>query len=123
MSGIYIPGIEMPVTCCHCPLMGYDPEIEWNDGGRETQGAYICVMTKELIDNTKRENHCPLVPVPEHGRLIDADALLESEPAYTIPNYSSDGYLADAEGAYTEVQIENSPTIIPASPADKETEK
>ena len=71
---ILIKGMEMPVTCCHCPLMGYDPEIEWNDGGKETQGAYICVMTHELIDNTKRKEHCPLVLVPPHGRLIDADA-------------------------------------------------
>ena len=68
--GVYIKGVEMPITCCHCPLMGYDPDIEWNDGGMETQGAYICVMTHELIDNTKREDHCPLVPVPPHGRLI-----------------------------------------------------
>lgn len=59
------------------------------------------------------------VPVPPHGRLIDADALLESEQGYTIPNYNSDGYVADLEGAYTEVQIENAPTIIPA---DKEGE-
>ena len=72
---VLIRGMEMPVTCCHCPLLGYDPDIEWNDGGRETQGAYICVITHELIDNTKREEHCPLVPVPPHGRLIDADAL------------------------------------------------
>jgi len=73
--GVCIKGMEMPVTCCHCPLMGYDPDIEWNYGGRKTQGAYICVLTHELIDNTKRENHCPLVLVPAHGRLIDADEL------------------------------------------------
>lgn len=71
--GIYIKNMKAPVNCCHCPLIGYDPDIEWNDGGRETQGAYVCVLTGELIDNTKREEHCPLVPVPPHGRLIDAD--------------------------------------------------
>ena len=74
---ILIRGMEMPVTCCHCPLMGYDPDIEWNDGGRETQGAYICVMTHELIDNTKREDHCPLVEIPPHGDLIDREALMD----------------------------------------------
>ena len=67
---ILIKGMEMPVTCCHCPLMGYDQDIEWVDGGRETQGAYICVITHELIDNTKREEHCPLVEIPPHGRVI-----------------------------------------------------
>lgn len=74
---ILIKGMEMPVTCCHCPLMGYDPDIEWNDGGRETQGAYICVITHEFIDNTKREEHCPLIPISPHGRLIDADAVFK----------------------------------------------
>ena len=54
------------------------------------------------------------MPVPSHGELIDRDALLESEPEYTIPNYNSDGYLADADWAYTSVQIEDAPTIIPA---------
>ena len=72
---ILIRGMEMPVNCCHCPLIGYDPDIEWNDGGRETQGAYICVITHELIDNTKREDHCPLVPIPPHYDLIDHNAL------------------------------------------------
>lgn len=60
---ILIKGMEIPVTCCHCPLMGYDTDIEWVDGGRETQGGYICVLTHELINNTNREEHCPLVPV------------------------------------------------------------
>ena len=73
---ILIRGMKMPVTCCHCPLIGYDPDIEWNDGGRETQGAYICVITHELIDNTKREDHCPLSPSADvrpvvRGKWID----------------------------------------------------
>ena len=74
MSDILIKGMEMPVTCSYCPLIAYDPDIEWNDGGRETQGAYVCVMTRELIDNTKREGHCPLVPIPPHGDLVDLKA-------------------------------------------------
>ena len=74
--GVYIKGMEMPVTCCHCPLMGYDPDREWFDSMART-GAHICVLTGELIDNTKREEHCPLVPVPSHGRLIDADEFLK----------------------------------------------
>lgn len=70
---VLIKGMDMPVTCCHCPLMGYDPDIEWVDGGRETQGAYICVITHELIDNTKREEHCPLVPVPPHDKWLSSE--------------------------------------------------
>ena len=68
--GVYIKGMEIPVTCCHCPLMGYAPDREWYDSMART-GAHICALTGELIDNTKREEHCPLVPVPPHGRLIE----------------------------------------------------
>ena len=93
--------------------MGYDPDIEWNYGGRETQGVYICVMTHELIDNTKREDHCPLVSVPEHGRLIDADAL----PTYDKPIGKL--MMFGGEYVYTQTAIDNAPTIIPA---DKEAE-
>lgn len=103
---ILIKGMEMPVTCCHCQLMGYDPDIEWVDGGRETQGAYICVITHELIDNTKREEHCPLVPVPPHGDLIDYDFCME--------NYE---LLHDDDGnpvyAVRMRDINNAPAIIP----------
>ena len=71
---ILIKGMEMPVTCCHCPLMGYDPDREWYDSMART-GAHVCVLTGELIDNTKREDHCPLVPVSPHYDLIDHNAL------------------------------------------------
>ena len=40
MSDILIKGMKMPVTCCHCPLMGYAPEIEWNDGGGYIKGVW-----------------------------------------------------------------------------------
>ena len=115
MSGIYIKGMEMPVTCCHCPLMSYDPDIDWVDGGRETQGAYICVLTGELIDNTKREEHCPLVPVPPHGRLIDGDKLNDYLKTAAI---MADG---EAKDAYIDARAEakTMPTIIPADPAEE----
>jgi hypothetical protein len=29
------------------------------------------------IDINKRQDWCPLVPIPPHGRLIDADALMK----------------------------------------------
>lgn len=67
----------MPKTCCYCPLMGYDPDREWLDSMART-GAHICALTGELIDNTKRAEHCPLIPVPDHGRLIDADVLIDA---------------------------------------------
>lgn len=114
---VLIRGMEMPTTCCHCPLMDYDPDIEWNDGGRETQGAYICVLTHELIDNTKCEEHCPLVPVPEpHGRLIDADALVDKHFGKEFLSKVMTADEDDLGAALVNVPlvINNAPTIIPA---------
>lgn len=71
---VLIKGMEMPITCCQCKLMVYNPEIKWEQAGREECGGWVCLLTGELIDNTKREEHCSLVEVPTpHGRLIDAD--------------------------------------------------
>lgn len=109
MAGIYIPGMEMPVTCCHCPLMGYDPDREWHDSMART-GAHICVLTGELIDNTKREDHCPLVPVPEpHGRLIDADRFEKANAYY----WGRDFIGAKYEDCLCDL-VNAAPTIIPA---------
>lgn len=124
---ILIKGIEMPVTCCHCPLMGYDPDREWHDGMART-GAHICVLTGELIDNTKREEHCPLVPVPPHGRLIDADALLarfdkESSAADAHGQDFSTCFMRGlepcAEWWAVEQMVMDAPTIVPAEPEEE----
>ena len=50
-----------------------------------------------------RLKNCPLVPIPPHGRLIDADAL--GEFPYNMD--FCDGYEADE-------WVRNAPTIIPA---------
>ena len=79
MSGVYIPGVQMPRNCHDCRFCG------WSNFWQ----AYNCHMTKNhalLLFNGEKTNSdsrirngradsCPLVPVPPHGRLIDADAL------------------------------------------------
>lgn len=106
---VLVRGIEMPITCCQCPLMGYDPDIEWNDGGRGARGAYICVLTHELIDNTKREEHCPLIEIPPHGDLIDRrEAIIDAhERAY-------DFWLSDDEVNATIQFLNEQTAVIPA---------
>jgi uncharacterized protein (DUF2237 family) len=118
--GVYIKGMEMSVTCCHCPLMGYDSDIEWVDGGRETQGAYICVITHELIDNTKSEDHCPLVPIPEpHGRLGDLDELHKEAVRRSEKAGTYDSWYNCTARVISAFDIENAPTIIHASEKEK----
>lgn len=101
---IYIPGMEMPKTCFNCALshrVQHDITLE-------------CLATphKYRIDFQTAETCrcaeiCPLVPVPDHGRLIDADALKKN--AYPFP------CAIGTEWATTLRQINEAPTVIPAS--------
>ena len=74
MSGVYIPNMEMPSGCAECPLEMY----YFNTG--ETR----CRATNKVLEAAyrptsyeKRDADCPLIPVPDHGRLIEAERLKE----------------------------------------------
>ena len=68
MSGIYISGMEMPKNCADCSFEIF-----------ERCGALYGVLLPGDYYNkyTERPEFCPLVAVPDHGRLIDADALMK----------------------------------------------
>lgn len=86
---VLIKGLEMPKHCWQCPFHDdVDDCILLNQSGMKVWGE------------TKRLDDCPLIEVPKHGRLIDADAL----------NYSHTD-LAGNHLVYL-VDIEASPTII-----------
>lgn len=64
---ILITGMEMPPSCRYCEFRHLSL----------TQNAF-CTASHETIDymaeRTKRLDNCPLVELPPHGRLVDADA-------------------------------------------------
>ena len=99
---ILIKGMEMPTDCIFCPMF---------------HGAWtICAGLNKTTSVKGRPDDCPLVPVPPHGRLIDADALAEHK-FVCIPHVSIDG--KDAGTAYRlgwntaiEAIMENAETII-----------
>ena len=66
---VLIRGMEMPKSCRTCM-------ISQPDGC-----GWICpiIESKPIVDGrvNSRHPHCPLDPVPPHGRLIDADAEVE----------------------------------------------
>lgn len=102
MSGIYIPGMAMPTSCYLCP-------VNKDDGF----GFFTCGVTHSECDFINLPSNCPLVPVPEHGRLIDADALFD----FILNIYKA--AQGDARKAYSDVLD----TIVAAGdviPADKE---
>ena len=96
---ILIEGMEMPTRCADCRLSTVH---SFND-------RPLCDVLVEYMSygewEAKRLDHCPLVPVPPHGRLIDADAVtLEGGP-----------YEYDDWCKWALEQYQNAPTIIPAS--------
>ena len=92
---ILIKGMEMPTSCAKCKMFG--------EYGCPLIGAVGYALTEG-----RRSADCPIVPVPEHGRLIDADFLLAEYDKI---------HIGKPGGA--RLLIANAPTIIPA---DKEGE-
>lgn len=102
MSGIYIKGMEMPKSCAFCRFAGscgvHNAE-EWPD-------IESIVFNDVIGIDGVRDPDCPLIPVPDHGRLIDANKLFkEMEHEYWFDN-------ADWDKA--EDLVIAAPTIIPA---------
>jgi len=114
MSGIYISNLEMPKNCWSCPF------VDGDDGFCHVDG---------LSRDPNEKTDCPLVPVPPHGRLIDADALTDAIDStdwyHQAPNKEMvhGANSAEHQAWYKEqdvyATVENAPTIIPA---DKEGE-
>lgn len=94
--GIYIPGMEMPKICSVCRLFG--------EYGCPFIGAVGYALTRR-----ERSEDCPLVPVPAHGRLVDADKL--AVIAYTGTDGRPDTF--DAGVNWLAEQIDALPTVIP----------
>lgn len=79
---VLIKGMEMPKSCSVCPLLGGDrmdglchAASKWLD---DDEYWTWYVYPEGEIDDSKPCN-CPLIPVPSHGRLIDADRLIQNK--------------------------------------------
>ena len=101
MGGIYIPGMEMPKSCDVCRFA--------IDGFCYASGK----VNVSAVEDRQVTNYCPLIPVPEHGRLIDADAMTKC--LADLLRFPSNL----VNGQWIVNTIREQPTIIPA---DKEGE-
>lgn len=65
---ILIKGAKMPKECEYCMFAGF--------GGEENE-YYVCMLNGKWKGRNRdgRMESCPLVEIPPHGRLIDADKL------------------------------------------------
>ena len=104
---VYIKGMEMPKSCHECPLV-------------DTLMTCPCMKMpgKDFWDSVllefARHEDCPLINVPDHGRLIDADALIDKiaenmDKARKADNYD---WWDKCTGAWDFIMP--APTIIPA---------
>ena len=95
---VYIKGMETPTNCFDCPFMygrrycRANSKIEFND--------------PEYSELKGRYDGCPLVPVPDHGRLISAD-LLKAD--------FTGNFTAAYPTGLVWAMIDDAPTIIPSS--------
>ena len=90
---VLIKNMRMPKNCLDCVL---------NSGER-------CEATKNYCLYRARPTHCPLVEIPPHGRLIDADV---AEVIVTDEKDEVGGFLDGI--LYAADWIANQPTIIEA---------
>lgn len=94
---ILIKGVEMPKSCNECPF-GKEKQFDF--------GIVCTLLNGTTLDVTSRpKGICPLVPVPPHGRLIDADELYDSMMMAMVMT----GYQVRAL-----IEIDFAPTIVPA---------
>ena len=117
---VLIKGMEMQKSCSVCKLFG--------EYGCPFVGAVGYALTRG-----ERNDDCPLVPVPPHGRLIDADALRQSikesidecnKWADEVEGGEMYARVSQSLGTFVEcsLRVKAAPTIIPADPAKEETE-
>ena len=106
---VMIRGMKLPDNCLECPL-----ETDYG-----TCGYYsLFVEADHDSEVWKRRDDCPLVEVPPHGRLIDADAFIKEEcnscdgACESIP-CDCLNCVADCRCDFTK-DIADAPTIIPA---------
>lgn len=96
---VLIKGMEMPKSCGECLDVG------WH---------YVFECNLDDVEQGERRTDCPLIHVPKHGRLIDADTLME----FPIRINHYDKKHGDEHfvlGIETVMEyIECAPTVIPA---------
>lgn len=95
---VVVIGMEMPPRCLNCPFKQFlllgERNICLANGGKLIK----------YTDFSERDKDCPLVSLPEkHGRLIDAEALMERIDKCWI----NDGW-------WVEGKVDETPTVVEA---------
>ena len=107
--GVYIKGMETPNNCYECPLNtgAYSP-AEY-----EKRYCHITGRSMHLSDYKRRPSDCPLVELPLHVRMIDADHLKDTIEYYIREAGWSDEINKALKWVKDEL-IDSEPTVIEA---------
>ena len=117
---VYKTGMKkMPTRCKYCCYYGHQNNYGW--AGKPCCLAY---MEREVKPNS-RPDWCPLVEVSKHGRLIDADVLMQEfdKAERTMEQHGQEyacSFLSTSQELSTEWYcvediLDNAPTVIEAS--------
>ena len=98
---ILVKGVQMPTRCEDCPVCHY------MERGTITVCGCKATMMIRPIDCNSKPYWCPLVEVPPHGRLIDADALIsdikrQCREVFRVDAVSPDDFWIKRNAAYNE---------------------
>ena len=112
MADVLIGGMEMPKSCRECYEKGICYYI--------SRLSYCPLLMEESpakwVLKNKFHPYCRLIPVPDHGRLVDADAVKDIVQAHDYPLRG--GINSVDNGMWTIgifQAIDEAPTVIPAS--------
>lgn len=100
---VLIKGMKMPKACLACPCF---------DEKDYVCKAIIKMLKKESIYHCRPE-WCPLVAVPPHGRLIDADEAKKKIRPWS-PEDETNGCTFDTAKKLMHKLLNDTPTIIEA---------
>ena len=101
---ILIPGMEMPTSCLECVFY------------RRTDPVYDYCCISSAIPKGYVPNDCPLIPVPEHGDLIDKSGV-------EVLSWTEDPEKDFADGVlFVLDKLDELPVIIPADGEDYEVQ-
>ena len=92
---VLVKAMDMPPSCFLCNL-------SFMSGER----LFCSAMKNEEVLRAKIDSNCPLVKLPPHGRLIDADELMEK--------VEHDTPLSTVFEKTMRIYLKNAPTIIEA---------
>lgn len=103
--GVYIKGMEMPKPKLADMATVYDAYILVSPNGHTA----IVVDNEDGLDSTEYL----LVPIPPHGRLINADAVIAKLNETSKRIFGGDDIPECSSLSIVEDYIEDAPTIIP----------